>query len=203
LLIGAGLFVRTLQNLEHVDPGFRHDGVLLVNLDARRAGYKDARLSALYGDLLERLGRLPGVVSASLSSNTPLSGGIWSQPVSVNGGPESKESVHFNTVAPRFFETMGTPLISGRDFTEHDGPSASAVAIVNEAFVRRYVPDKQPLAQTISAPCTCIISSIRTSPASLPLRFTLEVHSHRRPSWCARNCDPNSRGPRFSLRYRR
>jgi len=90
LLIGAGLFVRTLQNLEHLDPGFRHDGVLLVNLDARRAGYKDAQLSALYADLLERFERLPGVVSASLSSNTPLSGGIWSQPVSVNAGPESK-----------------------------------------------------------------------------------------------------------------
>ena len=152
LLIGAGLFVRTLQNLEHLDPGFRHDGVLLVNLDARRAGYKDAQLGALYADLLGRFGGHPGVVSASLSSNTPLSGGIWSQPVSVNGGSASKESVHLNTVAPRFFETMGTPLVSGRDFTERDGPSASAVAIVNEAFVRLYLADGQPLGQTIAVP---------------------------------------------------
>jgi putative ABC transport system permease protein len=152
LLIGAGLFVRTLRNLEQLDPGFRSEGVLLVNLDARRAGNKDGRLASLYQDLLERFDHLPGVVSASLSSNTPLSGGIYSQPVSINNRPPTKESAHFNSVAPRFFETMGTPLVLGRDFTDRDGPGAVAVAIVNEAFARRYLAEAHPLGQQISIP---------------------------------------------------
>jgi predicted permease len=152
LLIGAGLFVRTLRNLQQLDPGFRRDGVLLVNFDARPAGYKDARLAALYRDLQEQFAALPGVISASLSSNTPLSGGIWSEPVSVNGQPPTQESVHVNSIAPRFFETLGTPLVLGRDFSERDGLGASGVAMVNENFVRRYLPEGHPLGQQISLP---------------------------------------------------
>jgi putative ABC transport system permease protein len=83
LLMAAGLFVRTLKNLRNLDRGFQSDGVLFVNLDARHAGYRDTRLVALYGELLERLSALPGVTSASLSANTPLSGGIWSESLSV------------------------------------------------------------------------------------------------------------------------
>jgi len=94
------------------------------------------------------------VISASLSSNTPLSGGIWSEPVSVNGQPLTQESVHVNSIAPRFFETLGTPLVLGRDFTERDGPGAGGVAIVNENFVRRYLPEGHPLGQQISMPGT-------------------------------------------------
>jgi predicted permease len=149
LLIGAGLFAGTLRNLQNVNPGFRHEGVLLVNVDARRAGYQGARLAALYQDLLQRFGRLPGVLSASLSGNTPLSGGIWSEAVTINGQPAT-ESAHFNNVAPRFFEAMGTPLLYGRDFTERDGPNGPAVAIVNQAFVRRYLPEGNPLGRQFS-----------------------------------------------------
>ncbi len=151
LLIGAGLFVRTLENLERLDPGFRSQGVLLVDLDPRRAGYKDARLAALYEELLHRFENLPGVVSASLSSNTPLSGGIWSEPVSINGGPPTQESAHVNLVAPRYFETMGTPLAEGRDFSPGDRPGAAGAAIVNETFARRFL-EGRPLGQRISIP---------------------------------------------------
>ena len=149
LLIGAGLFVRTLRNLEQLDRGFRHEGVLLVNLDAQRAGYRGARLAAVYQDLLQRFERLPGVSSASLSTNTPLSGGIITDPISVNGQPPSGSS-HVNRVSARFFETFGTPLVLGRDFSEHDVPGARLVAIVNEAFARRYLPDTPPLGQQVA-----------------------------------------------------
>ncbi|HEY3836435.1 MAG TPA: ABC transporter permease [Bryobacteraceae bacterium] len=151
LLIAAGLFVRTLQNLEHLDPGFRSRGVLLVNLDPRRAGYKDARLTALYLDLLMRFQRLPGVVSASLSSNTPLSGGVWSEPVSINAQPPTSESAHLYAVSIGYFATMGTPLLLGRDFTPADRPAAPGAAIVNEAFVRRFL-DGPPLGQHVGVP---------------------------------------------------
>jgi predicted permease len=135
LLIGAGLFVQTLRNLEHVDMGFRHEGVLVVNVDPQRAGYKDAALPAFYRDLLERFSRLPGVRSVSASSNTPLSGMVWSDDVTIG---ETKASAHLNSVTPRFFETMGIPIVAGRDFTEQD----FAVCIVNEAFVKKYLPDR-------------------------------------------------------------
>src|SRR5207247_1243177 len=75
LLIGAGLFVRTLQNLQNLDPGFQREGILLVHLEGQREGYRDARLTAFYRDLLDQVQRIPGVTSASISSWTPLSGG--------------------------------------------------------------------------------------------------------------------------------
>ena len=150
LLFGAGLFVRTLQNLEQIDPGFRSEGVLLVNLDARRGGYTGTRLIALYQELLGQFQRLPGVVSASISNNTPLNGGIWSGYVSINGQPFTKETAHNNIIGPHYFETMGTPLVLGRDFDEHDGPNTTPSAIVNEAFVRKFIPDGHPLGQQVS-----------------------------------------------------
>jgi predicted permease len=149
LLIGAGLFVRTFKNLEELDPGFRRDGVLIVNVDARRAGYKEVALAGVYRALLEKFATLPGVVSVSLSSNTPLSGGIWSAPVSIDGQPSTRESAHFNTVAPRYFETMGTPIVLGRDFNEGDRPGAPGSAIVNEAFARKYLPEGRALGHQI------------------------------------------------------
>jgi predicted permease len=150
LLVGAGLFVRTLRNLQQIDPGFRREGVLLVNLDASRAGYRDTRLTATYQALLDRFAGHPGVVSASLSNNTPLSGGIHTDWVSINGQPPDGSTAHFNSVSPRFFDTLGTPRVLGRDFAEHDEPGAASVAIVNEAFVRRYLPDRRPLGQQVS-----------------------------------------------------
>ena len=149
LVIGAGLFVRTLRNLEQLDPGFRRDGVLLVNLDARRAGYRGAQAAALYEDLRQRFARLPGVVTVSLSHNTPLSGGIITDPISINGQPPTGSS-HFNRVSPGFFETFGTPVVLGRDFGAQDIQGAPAVAIVNEAFVHRYLQGVPPLGQHVA-----------------------------------------------------
>ena len=154
LLIGAGLFVRTLRNLETLDPGFRHEGVLLVNIDPRRAGYKDMRLRALYQDLLERLNSLHGVESASLSGDIPLSGGIWSDPVLVEGQPPkgvAKPSAHFSDISPRYFETLGTPFVAGRDFDRRDVANATPVAIVNEKFVQDYLQDGPAVSRHVSA----------------------------------------------------
>jgi putative ABC transport system permease protein len=153
LLMAAGLFVRTLENLRNLDEGFQNDGVLLVNLDARHAGYRDTRLAALYGELLERLSGLPGVTSASLSANTPLSGGIWSESILLEGqAPRSGGglSAHFNTVAPGYFATMRTPVVLGRDFARSDDADAPPVAIVNEAFVRSYLRGRNPLGVRVS-----------------------------------------------------
>ena len=150
LLIGAGLFVRTLQNLRTLDPGFHHEGVLLVDVDGQRAGYRGARLVVFNQDLLQRVAGLPGVISSSFSSVTPLSGGAISHTIFVKGQPAGREEIWFNNIAPRYFETMHTPLVLGREFTERDDAAAPGVVVVNEAFVRRYLRDQDPLGVQLS-----------------------------------------------------
>jgi len=160
LLIGAGLFVRTFQNLLERDPGFRSEGVLLVEVDARPAGFKGSRLTKFYEQILNSFRQIPGVISASVSVYTPLNGGDWSDSVAINGQMTS-ESVHLNLTGPHYFETLGTPLVLGRDFGEADRAGAPYTAIVNEAFVRKYLPDGHPLGQQIAI--------------AFPARATLEV----------------------------
>jgi predicted permease len=144
LLIGAGLFVRTLQNLRSVEPGFRREGVLLAELEGRRSGVS--------AELLERIRRVPGVVSASVSTHTPLNGSTWSEPAVPRGQTlPQKDNAYFIGAGPRFFETMQTPLLTGREFTEHDAKESPAVAIVNEEFARRHFPHENPVGQHLSA----------------------------------------------------
>lgn len=153
LLIGAGLFVGTLGNLANLEPGFGHEGVLLVGVDARRVGYNDTRLATVYQELLARIQLVPGVASASLSGDTPLSGRIWSDGVIVEGQPSSGgDTAHFNRVAPGYFQTMRTALLIGRDFTAADDTDSPAVAIVSETFVRRYLSGIDPLGRRVSVP---------------------------------------------------
>ncbi len=139
LLIVAGLFVRTLMNLESLDPGFRHQGVLLADADGRALGLRDPKLWAFYAETLEAIRGIGGVVSVSLSNYTPLSGGYWSQNVNIQDSPGESGEVHFYAVSPAFFETMGTRLVQGRDFTPRDDSNAPPVVIVNEAFARQYL----------------------------------------------------------------
>ena len=144
LLIGAGLFVRTLQNLQNVDPGFRREGVLVVDLEGRR--------TALPKELLDAVRRVPGVVSASLSTHTPLSGSTWSEPAVPSGQPvPQKDNAYFIGAGPHFFETMQTALLSGRGFTEYDAKTDPAVAVINEAFAQRHYPKQNPVGQHLSA----------------------------------------------------
>jgi putative ABC transport system permease protein len=144
LLVGAGLFVRTLQNLHNVDPGFQPHGVLLVDLGARR--------SALPGALLDEVRRVPGVVSGSLSTHTPLSGSIWSEPAVPAGQPvPERDNAFFVGAGPRFFETMQIRLLAGREFTDQDGADRPAVAIVNQRFTERFFPGRTPVGQHLSA----------------------------------------------------
>jgi putative ABC transport system permease protein len=142
--------VQTLRNLRTLDRGFRHEGVLLVHVDATRAGNDGTRLRAFYQQVLATAERLPGVTAASLSSITPLMGGGISMPVAVNGQPIASGELHFNLVAPRYFETLRTPVVLGREFTSRDDVAAPGVAMVNEAFVRRYMPNGSPLGQRVS-----------------------------------------------------
>jgi putative ABC transport system permease protein len=146
LVVGALLFVRTLQNLMHVDPGFRDDGVLVAALDYRRVGALAPQLAALREDLLERVTRAPAVQSAAGVFITPLGGSGWNKGLIIDGKPQGGSNL--NWIGGGFFTTMGTPILRGRDFDEHDTLAAPRVAIVNESFARVFLGGRNPLGRT-------------------------------------------------------
>ena len=144
LLVGAVLFVRTLRNLQSFDPGFKGDGVLLVNLEARR--------TAVPRDIAAEMQRVPGVQSASVSTHTPLSGSIWSEPAVPAGQPiPERDTAYFVGAGPRFFETMQIRLVAGREFTDRDVADSPGVAVVNERFAQRYFAGQNPVGRHLAA----------------------------------------------------
>ena len=144
LLIGAGLFVRTLRNLQGLDPGFKREGVLLVNLEGRR--------DPIPADLLDEVRSLPGVDSASVSTHTPLSGATWSEPAVPSDQPlPERDNAIFVGAGPRFFETLQIRIVAGREFTDRDSASSPAVAIVNEAYARQHFAGRSPLGEHLLA----------------------------------------------------
>jgi predicted permease len=143
LLIGAGLLVRSLQNLMGVDSGVARDGLVLAWVNPRLLGYDDDRLVALYTRLVERLETLPGVRSASLCNERLLSGSSWDENVVLPGytpRPDEDTATELRVVTPRYFETVGLPLVAGRAFGPRDRQGAPKVAIVDEAMARRFWP---------------------------------------------------------------
>jgi predicted permease len=153
LLVGAGLLLRSLQRLSVVDTGFRQENVLLVSIYPTQSSYEGARELALYVGAQERVSAMPGVLSASISRFTLLPGGNWTRIAShavPASGQESELQVSCNPVAPRFFATMGIPLILGRDFTSADGQEAPRVAVVSESFARKYFPNEDPLDKPVT-----------------------------------------------------
>jgi predicted permease len=144
LLAGAGVFVRTLNNLQSLDPGFQTEGVLLVQLDDNR--------TAVTPTLLDEIQKLPGVLSASVSTDTPLNGWTWSDPAVPAGQtiPERDNAV-FVAAGPHFFSTLQIQLLTGREFTDRDRTDTPLVAIVNEAYAERHFGRQNPVGQHLSA----------------------------------------------------
>ena len=171
LVAGAGLFIRTLQNLETVDAGFSPDGVLLVDLEGRRTAAPRA--------LLEEVRRLPGVSSATLSTHTPLSGALWSE-AAVPAGQEipERDNALFVGAGPGFFATMDVRLLAGREFTERDAAEGPGVAIVNEVYARRHFPNQSPIGQRMSA----IVRGQRRDLEIIGLAAATSTAGLRRPS---------------------
>jgi predicted permease len=147
LLSVAGLFVRHLSNLRNRDLGFDRTSVLLLSVDTTRVVHDREHLAQLYREVLERFESVPGVRAATSSGMTPISGAAGSRFVTVEGfaeAPTARRRLMVNNVAPKYFETFGTSLISGRDFQFADAGRARAV-IVNEAMARHYFADRDPL----------------------------------------------------------
>jgi predicted permease len=149
LLVSAGLFVRSLQKLKSLDLGINPENLLQVSIDTQ--AYKGARLTGLYGQLLERLSSIPGVRSASGSGLGLISGYKQRTTVAVQGNAAEDDNTFVDSadVGPRFFETAGQPLLLGRDFTAADNAGAPKVVVINESMARRYFGNENPIGKRL------------------------------------------------------
>ncbi len=155
LLVGAGLFVRSLWNLRSLDPGFRVEGLTTFSMDPTLNGYSDLQSQQLFKQLLDAIAREPGVVGAALAANTPLTRNLAMATVTVDGYRAKEEenmNPHVNWISPGFLKTMGIPLVAGREFTEADGAGAPLVAIISEKMARYYYGNTNPVGRRIGFP---------------------------------------------------
>lgn len=133
LLIAATLFVRSLLNLQSIDPGFRTDKAVLLSIDVAPQGYDEAKGRAFYTELMPRVAGVAGVDSATLAKVVPVSASRNRQALILPENPKNvTDEYDYNIVAPNYFKTMGIPFLLGRDFTEQDNQTAPGVAIINE-----------------------------------------------------------------------
>jgi putative ABC transport system permease protein len=149
LLVGAGLFVRTLRNFTTLDPGFDRDHLVMVRLDTHLAGYSRAQLSSLYQRLIERVEVLPSVRSASLAICELASGCGDASDIYLPGVPHSngETDAQERRVSQEFFATTGIALIEGRSFADSDTENSPKVAVVNQAFVREFLHGKDAIGE--------------------------------------------------------
>ncbi len=155
LIFGAALFVRSFNALSTLDPGFDRHEVLIVGLDARRANFPEEQRPAEFARLLEGMRAVPGVKSAAALSMTPIDGGAWTSRAFVRdyqAATEQDRRIYMNRVSPDYFATIGAMLRGGRDFNEHDTLNAPQVAIVNEAFARKFMRGGNPIGQSFLVP---------------------------------------------------
>jgi putative ABC transport system permease protein len=155
LVIAAGLFLRTFASLSQLPLGFVPEPLVVVQVNLLASGIPPEARAARVERLRDAAAATPGVRSASVSAIRLLTGGGWStnNRVAVGDGPllpeDQRRRVWRNAITPGWFETMGIPLLSGRDFNDRDRVGGPPVAVVNEAFARRYLPDQQVIGQTL------------------------------------------------------
>ena len=154
LLIGAGLMIRSFAKLNQVDPGFDSARTLTMGVTLLRNKYPDdERVASFYSQLLERASAAPGVVSVGAISGLPLSGSSINLHFTIEGRPpvarEAQPITEYRIVTPRYFESIGIPLLAGRDVAETDTKQTPNVVVINEAFARQHFPGENPLGQHI------------------------------------------------------
>jgi predicted permease len=152
LLIGAGLFLRTLRNLQQISPGFNTQNLLLFRVDPRLSGYKGERLAQLYQRMFDRVEAVPGVRSVTFSRHPLLSGSGGGRGFNVVGQPvdrKKRPSAHIHIVRANFFETMEIPIQFGRGLSPQDDAQSPHVTVINQAFARRFFPDENPIGKRL------------------------------------------------------
>ena len=172
LLIGAGLFVRSLGNAQNVEPGFEDTQAAIVSFDVAHGGYTEEEAGhAFYNRYVQRVTALPGIESAAVVSIMPLGASVSTQELLLEGQElapdENPPTVDFNVASPEYFATMGIPIVRGRTFSILDTETAPAVAIVSEAMAKRFwgtqdvVGKRLYLARTTEGPPTVVVGVAR------------------------------------------
>jgi predicted permease len=149
LVAGGALYVRTLVNRLRIDPGFATENVLLFRLNPRAAGLRGAELAAFYDQVQPALAKIPGVRAVGLTQYALLGHAMSGTGFELTGHPKSDRNVSTLTVGETFFDTMRIPLKLGRGFTATDTDGAPKVVVVNDTFVRTYLPGENPIGQTL------------------------------------------------------
>jgi putative ABC transport system permease protein len=172
LLTGSVLMIRSLIRLQQSDHGFHADHVLTMRVpigtrtDPRQTKYDTKpRQIAFYGELIERLGHVPGVRAAAVVNNLPLSGATTSVPFELPDGRQLLMATR--TISPRYFEVMGIPLVAGRTFTDADAPPAPAGAIINEYLARQLFPGRNPIGQPLHRGASPLVVGVVKDAAQL------------------------------------
>jgi predicted permease len=159
LLIGAGLFLRSLENLSKLGPGFTAERLIGFNIDPMLNGYSIERTKLMFREITDSLGALPGVQSVGLASMRILENNEWDSSMSVEGynpdKPDDRAEPYMNQISPNYFATLGVPIVAGRDFTMADnhevkhGPEEDSfvptVVMINETFAKKYFAGRNPL----------------------------------------------------------
>ena len=157
LVVGAGLFLRTLINLNSIDPGFRTDHLLLFDISAPSKQYPAPKDVALHARIEEALRNVPGVEGVTLSDNPLVANNMSNADFNIQGAPEVERKREDNSgladladVGPDFLPVMGIPLIAGRGFTAQDANSLQQVAVINQALARQFFPHDNPIGKRFS-----------------------------------------------------
>jgi putative ABC transport system permease protein len=145
LLMGALLFVRSLRNLTSLNVGFQQTGILITTVDFERLHLPEERYTEYKHDLVKRVQAMPGVESAAHAMLVPFGGSTWNDNVLNEGSDVDAGSAWMNYLGPGYFQTVGTPLLAGRDFDDRDTATSVKVAIVNQAFVQKILKGADPL----------------------------------------------------------
>jgi putative ABC transport system permease protein len=137
LLMGALLFVRSLRNLTTLNVGFQQTGILITSVGFERLQIPEERFTEYKRDLVKQVQAIPGVESAAHAMLVPFGGNTWNDEVLTEGSDDNKGVAWINYLGPGYFQTVGTPLLAGRDFDDRDTAASVKVAIVNQAFVQK------------------------------------------------------------------
>jgi predicted permease len=153
LLVGAGLFIRTLYNLQRVDLGFNQENLLIFTLQPEQSGYKDEHLLRFYEQLFARLDTLPGVRAATFARIGLIADNNWFEDFLLPGETEGTAAEHdtmLQMVRENYFATMEIPLLRGRGFTVQDDQRAPKVALVSQAFARKFFPNEDVIGKRVT-----------------------------------------------------
>ncbi|MGH9772751.1 MAG: ADOP family duplicated permease, partial [Candidatus Acidiferrales bacterium] len=149
LLSASGLLTAVLHKLEHQNFGFDQNRRIVVNMNPALAGYKMEQLTPLYRRIHDSLANIPGISAVALCNYTPLSGGDWTTDIWFEGhpppGPSDENSASLERVTPGYFDAIGTPILQGRGISEQDTSASPHVAVINEAFARKFFKHENPI----------------------------------------------------------